>query len=172
MSNTLVIIGHHTEETEFGEAVREHAKDSDLNFYRVMNSYQNGSNSQKPSAVKVQRAEEEILEEMSLREPSVTIDIHTTKGNNAMCLAELIALHEFERLQPVQTSGSLYPVEEFRSVHVERFMPIVRDSRLQRQQRFPYIVLEMYLNPNPSKLPYQAQVEFAATVINSISALY
>ncbi|MCH8067379.1 MAG: hypothetical protein IIC69_02245 [Nanoarchaeota archaeon] len=172
MPNALVIIGHHTEEAEFGESIREWMKDAHFNFYRISHSYQNGSNGHDPSAAEIWVAEDEILKVMALHKPTVTIDVHTAEGQMAMCLAELITLHQFNRLQLVKTVESLYPVEDSMSVSVERFRPTVRDSRLQTQQRFPYTTLEMWLESNPSKIPYQTQVEFAAKVINKVSGLY
>jgi hypothetical protein len=172
MTNILVIIGHHTEEILFGEAVRNFMENTDISFYKVKNGYPNGSSGYLASKAEINGAENEIYNEMFLRNPRITIDIHTSEGRNAMCLSQIIATHEFERLLKIQTANHLYPVDNSMSVHIEKFEPIIRDSMLQNQAKFPYVTLEMFLENDLNKLSYISQVEFAVKVIKDISNIY
>ncbi len=171
----LVVIGHHKEETKFGDFLRtfmEAGGNSDITFYNVINSYSNGSSGIKPSREEVEAAEREIFEVMSLLSPNITIDVHTGAGSSAMCISELITHHQYDILQTIGTADCLYPVNDCWTTSVEKFEGIRRKSRLQSQTEFPFTTLEMWLDPSKNKPPFEKEVKFANYVINEVSNLY
>lgn len=175
MGKTLVVIGEHNEEIKFGDYLRTYIKaisNPGVVLHRVANSYSNGSGNIEPSKEEIRVAEEEIFGVMSNHRPDVTINVHTGKRKNAMCIAELIALHEYERLQPIRTAECLYPVDDLWTIWVEKFRNFIRDYNLLTQQEFPFLTLEMWLDPIKDKPPYEKEVVFASHVIKQVSGLY
>ena len=175
MGKTLVVIGEHNEEIRFGDYLRayiEAISNPGVVLHRVENSYSNGSNDIEPRKEEIRVAEEEIFGVMSDHRPDVTISVHTGERKNGMCIAELIALHEYERLQPIRTAECLYPVDDCWTIWIEKFKNVTRDSGLQTQKEFPFLALEVWLDPTKDKPPYEKEVAFASHVINQVSGLY
>ena len=170
LGKTLVVIGHHKEELDFGRELRRYMilrGCRDIGFYQVINSFTNNGHGTKEQ---ISAASSEICRELQRSQPRITIDVHTGDGAPKWNGIELKTMFEYEKLLPL----SEFETEEaFAHQPGKVFVPknYSKGLPLLSQEKFPYVFLEQYiLNPNGSLSV--KEIDFTKKTIEKISALY
>ncbi|MBU1136311.1 MAG: hypothetical protein KJ559_02270 [Nanoarchaeota archaeon] len=170
MPNTLVVVGEHIEEADFGYLVGDilearaypniavyHVKAKCHNCHHTNLLGDNGKN---------RIALQEVYQEMLAKRPNLTITVHHGDSFRLEEWAEIYAHHEYHRLKHLHSAVH-------RGVVVKTLKPRQLSlPEILEQTTIPYIGLEMRFEEMDNTPPYEKQARFAVRTIQKIRRVY